>query len=442
MTSDDTVSPSALAGPTLQRAIVPVPVHRPNPPWSTAGPNNPKPTCTPYSGFGGISPEGAVTWRTLFSIIDAPKILGERCGCNIVRTAYSLFMRAQVPSSGRTFLLPDNGNCVSEQLAKSDAHDVLESLVMAKWQAIEKVKVPQILSSGVRDAEIDLIEATAAGKIVPNDPSRTLSAKEVDTMVTYVENTLAGGLLFGGASSDKRTTDDSEFGPDTRNLSGTIKLHRFDAGSDPSRMSVETTFTFKYDIHDSLDFCPGNTLQKDDFSVDRLMYNEMITDFSRLEASGMARDVGFDVSYHRTSTTTSEIPLKPPTPTPTKVVTVPAEALFGFDQDRLRPAAQAALLAALGDKPTHQDPAKTVQVRGHTDSKGSSTYNQGLSERRADAVKELLERKYPNLVGRVSAKGFGESRPIAPNENPDGSDNPAGRALNRRVDIEFDIQVP
>ena len=45
-------------------------------------------------------------------------------------------------------------------------------------------------------------------------------------------------------------------------------------------------------------------------------YNEVITDLSRLEASGMARDVGFDVSYHRTSTTTSDIPLTPPTPTP------------------------------------------------------------------------------------------------------------------------------
>lgn len=300
----------------LQREIVPVPPYRPNPPWSAIGPNNPSPTCTPYLGFGDICPEGALTWRTLFSVIDAPKILGDRCDCSIVRTAYSLFMRAQVPKSQRTFSLADNGNCVSEQLAKSRTHTQLENRVMAQWQAIEKAKVPQILSGGVRDAEIDLIEATDGGKIVPADPNRTLTQKNVDTDITYTENKLAGGLLFGGGSADKRKSDDSEFGPDTRNLSGTIKLRRFDNGSSSTLMSVEATFTFKYDIHDGVDFCPGNTLQKDDFSFDRLQYNEVITDLSRLEASGMARDVGFDVSYHRTSTTTSDIPLTPPTPMP------------------------------------------------------------------------------------------------------------------------------
>jgi hypothetical protein len=76
-------------------------------------------------------------------------------------------------------------------------------------------------------------------------------------------------------------------------------------------MSVEQTITFKYSIHDALDFCPGNTLQKTGWTLDRFEYNEIITDFSRLEASGMARDVSFDVDYHRTTTFTSEIPLSP-----------------------------------------------------------------------------------------------------------------------------------
>ena len=371
-----------------------------------------------------------------------PKVLGERCNCSLVRDAYSLFMRAQVPKSRRTFRLSDDGNCISEQLAKARTHNRLENDVKAKWLAMERAKVPQILAGGVRDAEFDLVEATDGGKIVPVDPSRTLTEKNVDTDITYQENNLAGGLLFGGGSADSRKSDDSEFGPDTRNLSGTIKLRRFDTGSSTTRMSVEATFTFKYDIHDGLDFCPGNTLMKDDFSVDRLQYNEIISDLSRLEASGMARDVGFDIRYHRTSTTTSDIPITPPAPTPKKIVTVPAEALFDFNKDHLRPEAEVALLAVLGDKPTHQDPSKTVQVRGHTDSKGPSEYNQGLSERRAEAIRELLERKYPNLVGQVSAKGFGETQPVAPNENPDGTDNPAGRALNRRVDIEFDIDIP
>lgn len=426
----------------LQRDVTPVPPFDSKPSWSSAGPNNPKPTCTPYDGIGNLSFEGAVTWRTLFSVIDVPKVLGDRCNCSLVRDAYSLFFRAQVPKARRAFDLSDNGNCISEQLAKSAAHNALENRLQAKWKAIERAKAPLILAGGVRDAEIDLIEATEAGNIVPVDSVRPLKDKIVDTDIEYGENNLAGGLLFGGGSATGRKTDDSEFGPDTRDLTGTIKLRRFDTGGSTTRMSVEATFTFKYKIHDALDFCPGNTLQKDDFTVDRLQYNEIITDLSRLEASGMARDVGFDVRYHRTATTSSDIPIPVPVPTPKKIVTVPAEALFDFDKDHLRPEAEATLLAFLGDQPKRQDASKRVQVRGHTDGKGSAAYNQGLSERRAEAIRELLERTYPNLVGQVDAIGFGETQPVALNTNPDGSDNPAGRAANRRVDIEFDIDVP
>jgi outer membrane protein OmpA-like peptidoglycan-associated protein len=426
----------------LQRDIVPVPPYRPNPPWSKVGRNNPPPTCTPYSGLGDICPEGALTWRFLFSVADAPKTLEDRCHCSTVGTAYSLFMRAQEPRSRRTFFLADNGNCVSEQLAKSRTHGSLETSLLNKWKAIEKAQIPLILSGGTREAEIDLVEAADSGKIVPADPSASLTEKNVDTDITYGENNLAGGLLFGGGSEDNERSDDSEFGPDTRRLTGTIKLRRFDDGSNPARMSIEETVTFKYAMHDALDFCPGNTLQKDTFTVDRFEYNEAITDLSRLEASGMARDVGFDVKYHRTTAFTSDIPLKAPSPVPKKIVTLPAEVLFDFDHDHPREAAEKALLAALGDKPSHQDPGKIVEVRGHTDGKGSASYNQGLSERRANAIKELLEKNYPNLVGRVHVVGLGATQPIAPNTQPDGSDNPAGRAVNRRVDIEFDIDVP
>jgi len=76
-------------------------------------------------------------------------------------------------------------------------------------------------------------------------------------------------------------------------------LRRTDDGSDPTAMTVSQTITFKYAIHDALDFCPGNTLQKDSFTIDRLEYNEMITVLSRLEASGLARDVEYNVAYHR-----------------------------------------------------------------------------------------------------------------------------------------------
>src|SRR5207248_10510652 len=101
--------------------------------------------------------------------------------------------------------------------------------------------------------------------------------------------------------------------------------------------------------------------------------------------------------------------LRPP-PAP-RVVRLPAEVLFDFGQDRLRPVAAATLITFLGSRPTQQDPGKRVQVRGHTDSKGSAVYNQSLSERRARTVADLLEGQYRNLVGRVDPLGFGATQP-------------------------------
>ncbi len=77
---------------------------------------------------------------------------------------------------------------------------------------------------------------------------------------------------------------------------------------------------------------------------------------------------------------------------------------------------------------------RVVSVEGHTDSIGSAEYNQRLSERRARTVAEALvaEGVSPDLV---RPRGFGESEPVAPNQNPDGSDNPMGRAKNRRVEV-------
>ena len=80
----------------------------------------------------------------------------------------------------------------------------------------------------------------------------------------------------------------------------------------------------------------------------------------------------------------------------------------------------------------NQCPDIRVSVEGHTDSRGSDAYNQGLSERRAIAVHDYLVGQGVD-GGRLDTVGMGESDPVAPNENDDGSDNPDGRAQNRRV---------
>ena len=60
-------------------------------------------------------------------------------------------------------------------------------------------------------------------------------------------------------------------------------------------------------------------------------------------------------------------------------------------------------------------------------------YNQTLSEQRAKAVTEALTSN--GVTASIESVGYGETGPVAPNENPDGSDNPGGRRLNRRVEV-------
>jgi len=79
-----------------------------------------------------------------------------------------------------------------------------------------------------------------------------------------------------------------------------------------------------------------------------------------------------------------------------------------------------------------------VILRGSTDSSGSDADNLAMSRRRALAVAAYLESKGVSR-DRIQIVALGEGRPVAPDRNLDGSDNPAGRAKNRRVDIEIDL---
>ena len=75
-----------------------------------------------------------------------------------------------------------------------------------------------------------------------------------------------------------------------------------------------------------------------------------------------------------------------------------------------------------------------VTVEGHADSIGSEAYNLALSEHRAESVTQELS--YDGVrEARLTTKGYGEKYPVAPNTNPAGSDNPSGRAKNRRVEV-------
>ncbi|EHJ59361.1 outer membrane protein [Novosphingobium pentaromativorans US6-1] len=80
-----------------------------------------------------------------------------------------------------------------------------------------------------------------------------------------------------------------------------------------------------------------------------------------------------------------------------------------------------------------------VTIWGHTDSRGSDKANLAASKKRAEAVRDYLKSKGVD-TDRLTVIPLGESRPIAPNRKLDGSDDPEGRARNRRVEIR--VQPP
>ena len=113
------------------------------------------------------------------------------------------------------------------------------------------------------------------------------------------------------------------------------------------------------------------------------------------------------------------------------VITLEDSVLFDFGSSELRGEASTTLtnLATV----IKDSKAPKVQVQGHTDSVSDDAFNQKLSEQRAQAVSSAL--KSDGVTATIESVGYGETKPVAPNENPDGSDNPGGRRLNRRVEV-------
>lgn len=113
------------------------------------------------------------------------------------------------------------------------------------------------------------------------------------------------------------------------------------------------------------------------------------------------------------------------------VITLQDGVLFNFGKYDLRPEAKATLakLATV----LNQAKVPAAQINGHTDSIGDDAFNQDLSEKRASAVATQL--KADGVSANLETHGYGKTQPVADNTNADGSDNPAGRQANRRVEI-------
>lgn len=80
-------------------------------------------------------------------------------------------------------------------------------------------------------------------------------------------------------------------------------------------------------------------------------------------------------------------------------------------------------------------PTTTTVIEGHTDSVGSAALNKGLSQRRADAVRDYLIKNYSIEPGRIKAVGYGSERPVADNATPEG------RKQNRRIEAAIETVI-
>ncbi|MGA9700582.1 OmpA family protein [Pseudomonas sp.] len=150
--------------------------------------------------------------------------------------------------------------------------------------------------------------------------------------------------------------------------------------------------------------------------------------------------VGLGVNFGGNAGAVAPAPTPAPAPEPTpepeapvaQVVRVELDVKFDFDKSVVKP-------NSYGDVKNLADfmaqyPATNVEVAGHTDSVGPDAYNQKLSQRRADAVKQVLV-KDGVAPSRITAVGYGESRPVADNATE------AGRAVNRRVEASVEAQA-
>jgi len=120
----------------------------------------------------------------------------------------------------------------------------------------------------------------------------------------------------------------------------------------------------------------------------------------------------------------------PPPPPPARApkhIELSADAYFDFDKATLKPAGKQRIDEDV-IRPMKEHPELRALVEGHTDSIGSEAYNQKLSERRANAVRDYMEEQGIS-ASRITTKGWGKSKPVADNRTKEG------RAKNRRVEI-------
>jgi OOP family OmpA-OmpF porin len=154
--------------------------------------------------------------------------------------------------------------------------------------------------------------------------------------------------------------------------------------------------------------------------------------------AGVGVGLNFGGSTRQVAQVTEPAPEPVPAPAPVveeapQVVRVELDVKFDFDKAAVKQESYGDI-KNLADF-MNQYPQTSTTVEGHTDSVGTDAYNQKLSERRANAVRDVLVNQYGVGANRVNSVGYGESRPVADNATEEG------RAINRRVEAEVEAQA-
>lgn len=175
--------------------------------------------------------------------------------------------------------------------------------------------------------------------------------------------------------------------------------------------------------------CSKNTVEKTELNTEQPQTTEIQneTTGSELSAETSAVENSMSATSSNLSAEVSNLNID---------INLAADQLFEFDKADLKPEAEAELTKAYSQ--FENQPKAKVVIVGYTDGKGSAAYNKDLSLRRANAVKEWFQKK--GSQNNIFVEGKGADNPVAPNKNPDGSDNPEGRAKNRRVEIKVSGQ--
>ena len=160
-----------------------------------------------------------------------------------------------------------------------------------------------------------------------------------------------------------------------------------------------------------------------------------------LLGSSYGEDSAVDACLGKSPEPEKVVEPEPPKPTKSRVVSsrdISGSALFALNSSELSEEGLAAIQDVIREVAQYQGVTE-IEIIGHTDSTGAEDYNQTLSERRAESVKDAIGKGYPevNIVElaetapdiNLVSRGMGESSPIADNGTKEG------RSQNRRVEI-------